>query len=151
MLPNSFVLLLLYYWLRWDFVLFTMLTKSATNILYNFDTVLTLRHMLKSVLNHFLSYIEKGQWYLFLQINVRENRRDKQEWTIQRMRQQWVHYNPDNAATVGTQIQLCIHCCRIFWIVHSCWVLILKKTTAKTKSTTQYVLDITTHKQTQIT
>jgi hypothetical protein len=82
--------------------LFTMLTKSATNILYNFDTVLTLRHMLKSVLNHFLSYIEKGQWYLFLQINVRESRRDKQEWTIQRMRQQWVHYNPENAATVGT-------------------------------------------------
>ena len=26
-----------------------------------------------------------------LQINVRENRRDNQEWTIQRHRQHWAH------------------------------------------------------------
>jgi len=73
-----------------------MLMKSVINILYNFDTVPTLRHMLKSVLNHFVSYIEKGQWYSFLQINIRENRRDKQEWTIQRMRQLLLHNTQDD-------------------------------------------------------
>ena len=73
-----------------------MLLKSVTHILYNFDTVPTLQHMLKSVLNHFLSCIEKGQWYSFLQINVRENRRDKQEWTIQRMQQLLVHNIQDD-------------------------------------------------------
>ena len=57
----------------------------------------------------------KMNCYRVLYINVRENRRDKQEWTIQRNWKHWVH-----------------------------------KTKTK-KNTTQYVLDITIHKQAQIT
>jgi len=52
-------------------------------------------------------------------MNVRENRRGNQEWTIQRNWKHWVHKTQDEDK--------------------------------QNKNTTQYALDTTIHKQTQIT
>ena len=57
--------------------------------------------------------------YIFLYINVRENRRDNQERSIQRNLQHWAHKTQDE--------------------------------NKQNKNTTQYVLNTTLSKQTQIT
>jgi hypothetical protein len=45
--------------------------------------------------------------YVFLQINVRENRRDNQEWTIQENWLPWVPRIPEEDKQTKTQNNMC--------------------------------------------
>jgi hypothetical protein len=63
------------------------------------------------------------------QINVRENRRSNQEWTIQRNWQRWVHKTAPSVFSnvsmfcLSSSCLLCTQCCQFLWIVHS-WLLL---------------------------